>query len=339
MRRLQLAARMTRYRSTLTLVTFLLAGAAWHRGAAALTGGLVLAAVALAGTYASLTSLNDVADERIDRINLRGHPDRPLVAATASRGDLLLYAVAAAAVGVVCGALASPVVGALVLGSVVLYAQYSLPPLRISHRPLLTPFCLAAGYSALPYAVGVYVTGDRLGPRDALLLPALVALFLSRIVLKDLRDRRGDAAAGKPTFVLRYGKPATCAFSLGALAVGSALLLAALRETPLLAAGSLPFLAGLALLQARLARARALLDEVIVVGLGARVGNGLLLTLLGLLLLRGQGAGVAAQAALYAVAAGAHVHLLVSYLRDPGSFVFGSERIQEAMREDRAVAT
>lgn len=326
---------MTRYRSTLTLVTFMLAGAVWHRGGSGLTVRLVLAAVALAATYASLTSLNDLADERIDRVNLRGHADRPLVAATASRRELALLAVAAAAVGVVCGALAGPLVGGLVLVSLVFYAQYSLPPLRVSHRPLLTPFYLALGYAVLPCAIGVLVAGDRLGPADALLLPALFALFLSRIVLKDFRDRKGDALTGKPTFLLRYGKPATCAFSLGAVVTGSALLLAALRDTPLLAVGTLPFLAGLALLEVRLARAGALLDEVILVGLGARTGNGLLLALLGVLLLRSQGAEAAAQVALYAVVAGAHCYLLVAYLRDPLSFVFGTRSIQEAMRDDR----
>jgi 4-hydroxybenzoate polyprenyltransferase len=329
---------MTRYRSTLTMVTFMLAGFVWHRPQPGLTAGLLLAAVALAATYAALTSLNDIADERIDRVNLRGHADRPLVAATASRRDLVLLAVAAAVLGVACGALAGPIVGGMVLISVVLYAQYSLPPLRVSHRPLLTPFFLALGYSALPYLIGVVVAGDRLGARDVFLLPALVCLFLARIVLKDLRDRRGDAVAGKPTFLLRHGKPATCAFSLAALAAGSVLLLAALRDVPLLAAGTLPFLAALAVLEVRLARARALLDEVILVGLGARIGNGLLLTLLGMVLLRGQGADPTAQVVLYGIIAGAHLSLLISYLRDPGSFTFGSPAIQEAMRDDPAPA-
>jgi 4-hydroxybenzoate polyprenyltransferase len=186
--------------------------------------------------------------------------------------------------------------------------------------------------------IGVVVAGDRLGARDVLLLPALVCLFLARIVFKDFRDRRGDALAGKPTFLLRHGKPATCAFSLAALGIGSSLLLAAFRDIPPLAAGTLPFLAALALLQVRLARTRALLDEVILVGLGARIGNGLLLTLLGQVVLRAQGAGVMAQVVLYGITAGTHVYLLVSYLRDPGSFTFGSPAIQEAMRDDAAHA-
>jgi 4-hydroxybenzoate polyprenyltransferase len=331
MRYLRLAARMARYRSTLTLLTFLLAGAFWHQAHPRLTAGIVLAAAALAATYASLCSLNDLADERIDRVNLRGHADRPLVTKTASRRDLVLVATVTAAAGAVCGLLASPLVGVLVLLSVGLYAQYSLPPLRVSHRPLLTPPALALGYSVLPYVIGTLAAGAVPGPRDLLMLPALYALFLARIVLKDFRDRRGDAAAGKPTLLLRFGKPATCALSLGALGTGSALLLAALAGTPLVAAGAVPFLAAQTLLLVRLARAEELLDEVMLAGMAARTGNGLLLTLLGLVVLQGAGAGVTAQLALYAITAGGYGYLLVSYLRDPGSFVFGSQLIQEAM--------
>jgi 4-hydroxybenzoate polyprenyltransferase len=338
MRFLQLAARMTRYRSTLTLVTFMLAGFAWHQGRPGLSVRLLPAGLALAATYAALTSLNDLADERIDRVNLPGHSDRPLVAGAASRRELVALAAAAAAVGIACGALAGPVVGLLVVLAVVFYAQYSLPPLRVSHRPLVTPIYLALGYTAPPYVIGVFIAGDRPGAGDAFLLPALVCLFLARIVLKDFRDRKGDALAGKPTFLLRHGKPATCAFSLTALAAGSVLLLAGLRGTPLLAAATLPFLSGLALLKVRVARAVALVDEVILVGLVARIGNGLLLTLLGLVLLRATGAEVAAQVALYCITAGTHAHLLVSYLRDPGSFTFGSPAIQRAMRDDHPAA-
>ena len=50
-------------------------------------------------------------------------------------------------------------------------------------------------------------------------------LFVARIVLKDFRDREGDALYGKPTLLLRFGKDATCAVSLAALLAGNCLLL------------------------------------------------------------------------------------------------------------------
>ena len=49
--------------------------------------------------------------------------------------------------------------------------------------------------------------------------------------LKDLRDRLGDAAFGKPTLLLRLGKRATCVVSVGGAALGTAILIATLSRT------------------------------------------------------------------------------------------------------------
>jgi 4-hydroxybenzoate polyprenyltransferase len=65
---------------------------------------------------------------------------------------------------------------------------------------------------------------------------SLSLLFAGRIILKDFRDREGDAAFGKPTFLLKYGKRATCLASLCALCAGDALLVAALADRWWLAA-------------------------------------------------------------------------------------------------------
>jgi 4-hydroxybenzoate polyprenyltransferase len=330
---LTLFPKMTRYRSSLTLVTFLLCGAAWHHGLAQPSFRLLAAAAALVCTYAALTSLNDIADEQIDRINLRGHPDRPLVTAAATRRDLLVVVALAALAGVAYGFMVGPLVGGLVVLAVVLYLEYSLPPLRISHRATLTPLYLAFGYVVIPYAIGVIAAGGTIGSADAIVVPALYLLFVARIVLKDFRDREGDALGGKATFLLRYGKRATCRFSVAALLTGGLLLVVALTAKPLVAAGLVPFLAGLVTLQRRLARSTRVLDEVILVGMGARIGNGMLFALLGGLMLQAAGADLAAQLAMYLVVAGAHGYLLVSYLREPGSFKFGSDGIQEAMSE------
>jgi 4-hydroxybenzoate polyprenyltransferase len=333
MKLLTLFPKMARYRSSLTLVTFMLCGAVWHNRLAHPSFKLVLAAAALVCTYAALTSLNDIADESIDRVNLRGHQDRPLVTAAATRRDLLVMVALAALAGMACGFLVDPLVGVLVVLAVLLYLQYSLPPLRISHRATLTPLYLALGYTVVPYVIGVIAAGGAIGSADAIFLPGLFLLFLARIVLKDFRDREGDVLGGKTTFLLRYGKRATCAFSFAALLTGGLVLAAALAANPLVAAGLVPFLAGLLVLQRRLTRSTRVLDEVILVGLGARIGNGMLYALLGQLMLQAAGADLAAQLGMYLVVIGAYGYVLVGYLREPSSFTFGSERIQEAMSE------
>ncbi|HEX2421659.1 MAG TPA: UbiA family prenyltransferase [Actinomycetota bacterium] len=68
-----------------------------------------------------------------------------------------------------------------------------------------------------------------MGRSDAPLVGGLFVLFFARIILKDLRDRLGDARFGKPTLLLRIGKRATCAVSMAGAALGTAVLIAGLE--------------------------------------------------------------------------------------------------------------
>ena len=114
--------------------------------------------------------------------------------------------------------------------SVAIGVLYSLPPARLSYRTFLAPLTLAVAYVGIPYWVGVVAVGDGLRMWDLPLLASLYMLFAGRIVLKDFRDREGDALYGKPTFLLRYGKRATCLASLCAVCAGDALLVVSLSR-------------------------------------------------------------------------------------------------------------
>ena len=103
-----------------------------------------------------------------------------------------------------------------------------MPPVALSYRTWAAPAVLSLAYVAIPYALGRVAAGGSLGRGDAPFAAALVALFVARIVLKDFRDRAGDARYGRPTLLLRFGKDATCLASAVALGVGGLLLLAAL---------------------------------------------------------------------------------------------------------------
>jgi len=89
----------------------------------------------------------------------------------------------------------------------------------------------------VPFALGVLASGREPGPGDAWLAVALSALFLARILLKDYRDRAGDASYGKPTLLLRFGSTATSAASLAALLLANVLLVVVVRP-PLALAGT-----------------------------------------------------------------------------------------------------
>ncbi len=109
---------------------------------------------------------------------------------------------------------------------------YSLRPVRISYRTWLAPMVLAVAYAIVPYALGLLAAGGSVDRLDVLLCGALYALFLSRINLKDFRDRAGDAAYGKPTLLLAHGKTVTCAVTGVALVAGCATLVVALGGHP-----------------------------------------------------------------------------------------------------------
>ena len=291
-----LAWRLLRFRVAAMVWTFMLLGAA-HPDGLVLSMGLIWAAIALGASYVAATSANDVADEDVDRINHPGDAARPLVTGAASVRDLRLLHVVGSAVALAAAMPLGWEAVAVVTGSLVIGVAYSLPPARLSYRTWLAPLALAAAYVLVPYGLGAIAAGRELIAADAWLAAALFCLFLARIVLKDYRDRAGDAAYGKPTLLLRFGSGATCAVSLVALGVGNGLLFVAL-EPPLLVALALEApLVGIAVFLHRLRTAGDARAEQIAIGLGARLGNGLLLGVLAWLVLGGEGASDGARAA------------------------------------------
>jgi 4-hydroxybenzoate polyprenyltransferase len=66
----------------------MLLGAAWHRGLTTIDTPIFLMVLALASSYVSATSVNDISDREIDRINHPGDKGRPLVTGAAGTRDL-----------------------------------------------------------------------------------------------------------------------------------------------------------------------------------------------------------------------------------------------------------
>lgn len=318
-----LAWRLLRFRVAAMVWTFMLLGAAFPNGLDTTSIDLVLAAVALAASYVAATSANDLADEDVDRINHPGDVARPLVTGEASRRDLRSLHVVAGAVALAAAAVLGWRAVAVVGASLAIGFAYSLPPARLSYRTWLAPLALAAAYVLVPYGLGAIAAGRALVRGDALLVAALAALFLARIVLKDYRDRAGDAAYGKPTLLLRFGSSVTCAVSLAALVVGAALLPVALQPGPIVTAALASLLAGTAVLLGRLRSAADARAEQVAIGLGARLGNGVLLVTLAWLVLGGAGASNAARVAFALLLAALIGASVVSLAGHPERVVIG----------------
>lgn len=155
---------------------------------------------------------NDLSDYEIDRVNLKGAHDRPLVSGDVSRQQLwwLQGVCGLFAIGLswVLGPMAT-----LATAGVALYNYlYSFQPLRITDRTILSPLTLAAAYTFQPFTLGYAAAGHDVH-YPWMLAMAIYFGFVSRLLLKDFRDVEGDAKFGKQTFLLRYGARATCLFS------------------------------------------------------------------------------------------------------------------------------
>lgn len=323
MKMLTLYWTLLRFRVAVMIVLFMLLGAAWHRGLTSIDALVLLMVLALASSYVSATSVNDIADREIDEINHPGDRGRPLVTGAARTADLWVLFVVSSVLAVALGLAAGSGAAGIMLLSVVIGALYSLPPARLSYRTFLAPLTLAVAYVGIPYWAGVVVVGESLQTTDLPLLTALYLLFAGRIILKDFRDREGDAAFGKPTFLLKYGKKSTCLASLCALSAGDALLIASLADRWWLAALLQLYIVSIAIMLFRLYRVRSSKDEQLSIGVGARMGNGLLVTLLGTLILSNQGADWTTQFIFGLALTALYTLNFIDFLRHPERAIIG----------------
>jgi 4-hydroxybenzoate polyprenyltransferase len=283
------------------VMLFMLIGAA-HERALVLGAAHALAAAALASSYVAATALNDLADEEIDRINHPRDAGRPLVEGTATRRELTVLHVVAATLAL----LAAMPLGwsgvLLIVVALVVSHTYSARPVRLSYRVAGAPLALGVAYVLVPVCLGTLAAGDDLAGGVSLLAAALFCLFVARIVLKDFRDREGDALYGKPTILLRFGKTVTCALSFVFLVAGDLLL--ALSVDPVLALLLQPLAAGVGWMLWTLWRTADRRHEQVAIGIGARLGNGMLLCVLAWYTVTGSGASIAEAATVGATIAG-----------------------------------
>lgn len=288
--------RLVRYRVAIMLLFFFLFGAAAHRPLRPFSLQYVLAFLALLSSYVAATSINDIVDKKVDEVNHPRNGDRLLVTGEATARDLYILHVAACFLALVSAGFIGALEVFIVSLSLLVNYLYSAPPIQLSYRTHFAPIILTIAYVFLPYWLGVAVSESRLTMSDSVMLTALGCLFFGRILLKDFRDRKGDKRFGKPTFLLVYGKKATCIVSSFAIALGNIILFVALPWKHLAVFGTLEiyflFIYGFGY---RLWIARTFRDEQGAIALGARTGNGLLLTVLGLFVLAFERAPIGAQ--------------------------------------------
>ncbi len=241
---------------------------------------LAKALLVIVGYLLFSVTVNDLADQAIDRINLPGDRRRPLAAGTTARHELVVLGVIAAVVALVASAMLHPGAIVVVTAGLALSAAYSLRPVRVADRGVVASLLLPAGYVAVPYLVGVLGARGSIAAGDLALLGGLYVGFIGRIVLKDFRDVRGDALFGKRTFLVRHGRRRTCAFSAACWTAGAITLATVKQPTSTLVVAWAVYLAvALWLLRALSAERGWRQDEALISAI-ATVGRGMMVTLL-----------------------------------------------------------
>jgi 4-hydroxybenzoate polyprenyltransferase len=140
---------MVRWRVAVTLWSFLLIGAA-AQGPLRPSIALLLAAASLSASYVVATTVNDIADRDVDRINHPRDPGRPLVTGSASERDIWRTNAIAAPIALATAAIVGGPVLAVSAASLFIGYAYSLRPIRLSYRTWLAPTILSVAYAIVP---------------------------------------------------------------------------------------------------------------------------------------------------------------------------------------------
>lgn len=329
---LRTAWKMLRFRSVLVLVLFMLLSIALHTDSQLIAVPYVVAGIVmLAFSYLCATCVNDLVDWKIDLINLKDNSERPLANGSASRTQLVVLAVIGAVVSIGVGFFLSPLIGFVMVVSIILNTLYSLPPIRIAYRAILTPFYLSFCYVVVSFVLGyllVREAGAGMLPFAWLYLVAFFSFFVARISLKDFRDRKGDAAVGKPTILSKYGKLTVILLSSSAALVGTAILIYLSITDVWIIATLVAFAVTIGIVEYRLYHSKKLDQELLAVAYGARMGNGLLLTYFGWLLLQGSNAPQDVLVVFMLTMIFLYGYLFWLYLKYTEQFLIGGHRLK-----------
>jgi len=313
-----------RYRTMIVIILFFYISLLVHYSTFEPLWKIALGIPILLLAHLAATSWNDWADYKIDQINLIGHADRPLAANIINREYLFRFAVVTNILTFIFASFLGLSVLLAVLIIQIINIQYSLPPLKLSHRQWVPAFYLPIGYMGISM-----VMGWQLGSTSFQwpIAAALYFLFVARISLKDLRDRKGDLAVGKKTLILSYGKKLVCSICAVALVIGGVLLISStyLVEAKI----ALVYLVFLSLLVIYLLyRQHQYLRELLMVGLGARIGNGILLTYTASLLIGNLPYRSSVIAVFFVAIASLYTYLLLHHILHPEHFRFGRQQVR-----------
>lgn len=218
------AYKMLRPRTYLMMLLFVAIGDTLGKNQNYYDPKLLLVAVLVGLLYIFGTSINDISDFEIDKINLKNNKQRLLVQKSASKKDLYIILMFCAVVCLVIGLFLGKFHFYLVIASLLAFYFYSMPPIRISYRGILAPLLLSFGYVVIPFSLAYFIHQNNLSDTAKIIIVSMYVSFIGRIILKDYRDVKGDKKFGKRTFLVRHGKLTTNLVASSAWLIGNFLI-------------------------------------------------------------------------------------------------------------------
>lgn len=217
-------AKLARIKTIIVVYLFFIIGYLVSGAKYSFNANWILGFVAILSWYINATSINDLADEEIDKINLKGDRERPLLDDSKNRRTVwTIYYISAILAILVSATLG---VWATLLGVMMLLLNYiySMPPIRVSYRGLWAPLALPLGYVLFPFMLGFFSSKAVWTNQYLILLVGVYCAFTGRLLLKDYRDVKGDKKFGKLTYLVRHGNKATASTAAVFWVIGASLI-------------------------------------------------------------------------------------------------------------------
>lgn len=179
---------------------------------------------------AGACTLNDIGDVTSDRLSTESsRKDRPMVTGTVGKRAAMVQAILLYSAGLLLALYLGGYVFIFALALVIISHQYSMGPLKMNGRPIISQL-FWVGFALLYYsAASAYMIKYESVPWENILnglyFLAVMVLFvgLAETLAKDLRDLDNDRDSGKKTTSVFIGPAKAAAVSFGLSTVGISL--------------------------------------------------------------------------------------------------------------------
>jgi 4-hydroxybenzoate polyprenyltransferase len=157
---------------------------------------------ALAFVFAGCNSLNAVYDIAEDRINKK---DLPIPSGLLTTDDAYTFAWIAYLIGLFRSFFINRTFSLLLLIIIIISVLYSIPPIRLKKRLLISNFIIALSHGLLLFVAAWTIFGDLLDPTPWIIGTVLAVYIFGTITTKDFADEKGDSAQGIKTLPVVLG--------------------------------------------------------------------------------------------------------------------------------------